>query len=144
MLVENKILPKEITELLDHILDSSYQKITSKEKKIIHKSLLIAFNGHDGQVRKSGEAYIHHPLEVAKIVAKDIGLDYISIASAILHDTVEDTEVTLEDLDENVGSDISKIVDGLTKISTLKKNEDYSIQAENYRKMLLTLHSDIR
>ena len=144
MLVENKILPKEITELFDDVINSSYQKITSKEKKIIHKSLVIAFNGHDGQVRKSGEAYIHHPLEVAKIVAKDIGLDYISIASAILHDTVEDTEVTLEDLDENVGSDISKIVDGLTKISTLKKNEDYSIQAENYRKMLLTLHSDIR
>ena len=144
MLVENKILPKEITELFDDVINSSYQKITSKEKKIIHESLVIAFNGHDGQVRKSGEAYIHHPLEVAKIVAKDIGLDYISIASAILHDTVEDTEVTLEDLDENVGTDISKIVDGLTKISTLKKNEDYSIQAENYRKLLLTLHNDIR
>ena len=144
MLVENKILPKEITELFDDVINSSYQKIISKEKKIIHESLVIAFNGHDGQVRKSGEAYIHHPLEVAKIVAKDIGLDYISIASAILHDTVEDTEVTLEDLDENVGTDISKIVDGLTKISTLKKNEDYSIQAENYRKLLLTLHNDIR
>ena len=144
MLVENKILPKEITELFNDVIDSSYQKITSKEKKIIHESLVIAFNGHDGQIRKSGEPYIHHPLEVAKIVARDIGLDYISIAAAILHDTVEDTEVTLEDLDETVGSDISKIVDGLTKISTLKKNEDYSVQAENYRKMLLTLHNDIR
>ena len=144
MLVENKILPKEITELFNDVIDSSYQKITSKEKKIIHESLVIAFNGHDGQIRKSGEPYIHHPIEVAKIVARDIGLDYISIAAAILHDTVEDTEVTLKDLDETVGSDISRIVDGLTKISTLKKNEDYSVQAENYRKMLLTLHSDIR
>ena len=144
MLVDNKILPKEINELFDDIIDSSYQKITSKEKKIIHESLVIAFNGHDGQDRKSGEPYIYHPLEVAKIVAKDIGLDYISIAAAILHDTVEDTEVTLEDIDETVGSEISKIVNGLTKISTLKKNEDYSIQAENYRKMLLTLHDDIR
>ena len=144
MLVENKILPKEITELFNDVIDSSYQKITSKERRIIHESLVIAFNGHDGQIRKSGEPYIHHPIEVAKIVARDIGLDYISIAAAILHDTVEDTEVTLEDLDETVGSDISRIVDGLTKISTLKKNEDYSIQAENYRKMLLTLHSDIR
>ena len=144
MLVENKILPKEITELFNDVIDSSYQKITSKERKIIHESLVIAFNGHDGQIRKSGEPYIHHPIEVAKIVARDIGLDYISIAAAILHDTVEDTEVTLEDLDETVGSDISRIVDGLTKISTLKKNEDYSVQAENYRKMLLTLHSDIR
>jgi len=144
VLVENKILPKEITEMFNDIIDSSYQKISSKEKKIIYESLVIAFNGHDGQMRKSGEPYIYHPLEVARIVAKDIGLDYISVAAAILHDTVEDTEVTLEDLDETVGSDISKIVDGLTKISTLKKNEDYSVQAENYRKMLLTLHSDIR
>ena len=144
MLVENKILPKKITELYNDIIDCSYQKISSKEKKIIYESLVIAFNGHDGQLRKSGEPYIYHPLEVAKIVAKDIGLDYISIAAAILHDTVEDTEVTLEDLNETVGSDISRIVDGLTKISTLKKNEDYSVQAENYRKMLLTLHNDIR
>ena len=144
MLVENKILPKEITELFNDVIDSSYQKITSKERRIINESLVIAFNGHDGQIRKSGEPYIHHPIEVAKIVARDIGLDYISIAAAILHDTVEDTEVTLKDLDETVGSDISRIVDGLTKISTLKKNEDYSVQAENYRKMLLTLHSDIR
>tara|TARA_B100000085_G_scaffold11370_1_gene9795 strand:- start:41 stop:931 length:891 start_codon:yes stop_codon:yes gene_type:complete len=144
VLVENKILPKEITELFNDVIDSSYQKITSKERRIIHESLVIAFNGHDGQIRKSGEPYIHHPIEVAKIVARDIGLDYISIAAAILHDTVEDTEVTLKDLDETVGSDISRIVDGLTKISTLKKNEDYSVQAENYRKMLLTLHSDIR
>ena len=88
--------------------------------------------------------YIYHPIEVAKIVAEDIGLDYVSIASAILHDVVEDTSITLDDLNESVGLDISRIVDGLTKISTLKKNEDYSVQAENYRKMLLTLHNDIR
>ena len=95
-------------------------------------------------MRKSGEPYIHHPIEVAKIVAKDIGLDYISIASALLHDVVEDTDVTFKDLNESVGHEISRIVNGLTKISTLKKNEDYSIQAENYRRMLLTLHKDIR
>ena len=111
---------------------------------MIHQSLLIAYSGHDGQIRKSGEPYVHHPIEVAKIVAKDIGLDYVSIASAILHDVVEDTDITLNDLDQSVGMEISKIVDGLTKISTLKKNEDYSVQAENYRKMLLTLHNDIR
>ena len=84
MLVDNKILPKEITELFDDIIDSSYQKITSKEKKIIYESLVIAFNGHDGQMRKSGEPYIHHPLEVAKIVARDIGLDYILFKFQIL------------------------------------------------------------
>ena len=144
MLVENKILPEKISNLYDDLIDSSYQKISSKGQKIIYQSLLIAYNAHDGQMRKSGEAYIHHPIEVAKIVAEDIGLDYVSIASAILHDVVEDTSITLDDLNESVGLDISKIVDGLTKISTLKKNEDYSVQAENYRKMLLTLHNDIR
>ncbi|MDA9818494.1 RelA/SpoT family protein [Flavobacteriaceae bacterium] len=144
MLVENQILPKEISILYDDLIDSSYQKISSKEKKIIYQSLVIAYNSHDGQKRKSGEPYVHHPIEVAKIVAKDIGLDYISIASALLHDVVEDTDITLDDLNQSVGEEISKIVDGLTKISTLKKNEDYSVQAENYRKMLLTLHNDIR
>ena len=144
MIVENKILPKNISSLYKDLIDSSYQKLSSKEKKIILKSLVIAFNGHDGQLRKSGEPYIFHPIEVAKIVAKDIGLDYVSIAASILHDTVEDTDITLQDLEISLGLEISKIVDGLTKISTLKKNEDYSIQAENYRKMLLTLHSDIR
>ena len=144
MLVENKILPKKIYDLYEDLIDSSYQKISSKGQKIIYQALIIAYNGHDGQIRKSGEPYIHHPIEVAKIVAKDIGLDYVSIASAILHDVVEDTDVTFKDLNESVGHEISKIVNGLTKISTLKKNEDYSIQAENYRRMLLTLHKDIR
>ena len=144
MLVENKILPKKISDLYDDLIDSSYQKISSKGQKIIYQALIIAHNGHDGQIRKSGEPYIHHPIEVAKIVAKEIGLDYVSIASAILHDVVEDTSITLDDLNESVGIEISRIVDGLTKISTLKKNEDYSLQAENYRKMLLTLHNDIR
>lgn len=144
MLVENKILPKKISDLYDDLIDNSYQKISSKGQKIIYESLVIAYNGHDGQMRKSGEPYIYHPIEVAKIVAEDIGLDYVSIASAILHDVVEDTSITLDDLNESVGLDISRIVDGLTKISTLKKNEDYSVQAENYRKMLLTLHNDIR
>ena len=144
MLVENKILPKKISDLYDDLIDNSYQKISSKGQKIIYQSLVIAYNGHDGQMRKSGEPYIYHPIEVAKIVAEDIGLDYVSIASAILHDVVEDTSISLDDLNESVGLDISRIVDGLTKISTLKKNEDYSVQAENYRKMLLTLHNDIR
>ena len=144
MLIENKILPKRISDLYEDLIDSSYQKISLKEKKVIYQSLVIAYNGHDGQMRKSGEPYIYHPIEVAKIVAKDIGLDYISIASALLHDVVEDTDVTFKDLNGSVGYEISRIVNGLTKISTLKKNEDYSIQAENYRRMLLTLHKDIR
>ena len=75
MIVENKILPDSISNLYEDLIQSSYQKITAKEKKIIYRSLVISFNGHDGQMRKSGEPYIHHPIEVAKIVARDIGLD---------------------------------------------------------------------
>ena len=81
---------------------------------------------------------------VAKIVAHDIGLDCDSIAASLLHDVVEDTKLTIKDINKAVGNNIGKIVDGLTKISILRKNKDYSIQAENYRRMLLTLHNDIR
>ena len=101
-------------------------------------------NAHEGQLRKSGELYIYHPIGVAKIVAHNIGLDCDSIAAALLHDVVEDTKLTIKDINKAVGKNIGKIVDGLTKISILRKNKDYSVQAENYRRMLLTLHNDIR
>ena len=144
MLVEDKILPKEINDLYKELVDGSYQKLKDKEKKIIKDSLIIAYNAHDGQLRKSGEPYIYHPIGVAKIVGHDIGLDCESIAAALLHDVVEDTKLTINDINKAVGKKIGKIVDGLTKISILRKNKDYSVQAENYRRMLLTLHNDIR
>ena len=144
MLVEDKILPKDINDLYEDLIKGSYQKLNKKEKEIIKDSLIIAYNAHDGQLRKSGEAYIYHPIGVAKIVAHDIGLDCDSIAASLLHDVVEDTKLTIKDINKAVGNNIGKIVDGLTKISILRKNKDYSIQAENYRRMLLTLHNDIR
>ena len=144
MLVEDKILPKEINNLYKDLVKSSYQKLNEKEKKIIKDALIIAYNAHEGQLRKSGEPYIHHPLGVAKIVAHNIGLDSDSIAASLLHDVVEDTKLTITDINKAMGNNIGKIVDGLTKISILRKNKDYSVQAENYRRMLLTLHSDIR
>ena len=144
MLVEDKILPKEINDLYKELVDGSYQKLKDKEKKIIKDSLIIAYNAHDGQLRKSGEPYIYHPIGVAKIVGHDIGLDCESIAAALLHDVVEDTKLTINDINKAVGKKIGKIVYGLTKISILRKNKDYSVQAENYRRMLLTLHNDIR
>ena len=144
MLVEDKILPKDINDLYEDLVKGSYQKLNKKEKEIIKDSLIIAYNAHDGQLRKSGEAYIYHPIGVAKIVAHDIGLDCDSIAASLLHDVVEDTKLTIKDINKAVGNNIGKIVDGLTKISILRKNKDYSIQAENYRRMLLTLHNDIR
>ena len=101
-----------------------YNKFLNPEK--LNKAYDFAVKAHGNQKRASGDPYSVHPIEVAKIVAKDIGLDYISIASALLHDVVEDTDVTFKDLNESVGHEISRIVNGLTKISTLKKNEDYS------------------
>ena len=144
MLVEDKILPKEINDLYKELVDGSYQKLDEKEKEIIKDSLIIAYNAHDGQLRKSGEPYIYHPIGVAKIVAHNIGLDCDSIAAALLHDVVEDTKLTIKDINKAVGKNIGKIVDGLTKISIISKNKDHSVQAENYRRMLLTLHNDIR
>ena len=144
MLVEDKILPKEINNLYKDLVKGSSQILNEEEKKIIKDSLIIAYNAHEGQLRKSGEPYIYHPLGVAKIVAHNIGLDSDSIAAALLHDVVEDTKWTIKDINKAVGKNISKIVEGLTKISILRKNKDYSVQAENYRRMLLTLHNDIR
>ena len=104
----------------------------------------MAVDGHKYQRRKSGEPYILHPIAVAKIVAHKIGLDAVSIASALLHDVVEDTEYTIEDIKEMFGDTIAKIVKGLTKISNISRDTDVSLQAENFRKMLLTLNDDVR
>jgi GTP pyrophosphokinase len=103
-----------------------------------------AVEAHSDQRRKSGEAYIFHPINVAKIVAHQIGLDAVSICAALLHDVVEDTKFSLEDIERLMGLTVAKIVQGLTKISSLKKDKNISLQAENFRKMLLTLKDDVR
>lgn len=137
---ENKKIARQYKELLR----ISYRSLTDEDKALIRKAFEIAVDAHKDQRRKSGEAYIFHPIAVAKIVASEIGLDATSIASALLHDVVEDTEYTLEDIEEMFGEVVAKIVDGLTKISHLKPEKDVSLQAENFRKMLLTLNDDIR
>ncbi|WP_417885601.1 RelA/SpoT family protein [Zunongwangia sp.] len=135
---------KEIARQYKELLRISYQTLTDEDKKLIRTAFDTAVDAHKDQRRKSGEAYIFHPIAVAKIVASEIGLDATSIAAALLHDVVEDTEFTLDDLEQLFGSTVAKIVDGLTKISHLKKDKDVSLQAENFRKMLLTLNDDIR
>ncbi|MCP9200927.1 RelA/SpoT family protein [Gramella sp. GC03-9] len=137
---ENKQIARQYKELLR----ISYQTLTEEDKKLIRKAFDTAVDAHSDQRRKSGEAYIFHPIAVAKIVASEIGLDATSIAAALLHDVVEDTRYTLNDLREMFGEQVAKIVDGLTKISNLKKDKDVSLQAENFRKMLLTLNDDVR
>ena len=112
------------------------------DKRIRH-AFELAVDAHKHMRRKSGEPYIHHPLAVAKIVAGDMGLGTTSVICALLHDTVEDTEMTLEDVKKEFGNTAAKIIDGLTKISKISHQTE-SIQAENYRKILLTLSDDIR
>ena len=137
---ENKEIAKQYKELLK----ISYQTLSRADKKLIRTAFDTAVDAHKEQRRKSGEAYIFHPIAVAKIVASEIGLDATSIAAALLHDVVEDTPYTLADIEQIFGETIARIVNGLTKISHLEYQKDVSIQAENFRKMLLTLNEDIR
>ena len=137
---ENKRIAKQYKELLR----ISYRTLSDNDKTLIRQAFETAVDAHKDQRRKSGEAYIFHPIAVAKIVASEIGLDATSIAAALLHDVVEDTEYTLNDIEQMFGEVVAKIVDGLTKISHLKPERDVSLQAENFRKMLLTLNDDVR
>ncbi|MBO3097388.1 RelA/SpoT family protein [Gelidibacter pelagius] len=138
---ENAAIAKAYKELLK----VSYQTLTVADKKLIRQAFDVAVDAHKNQRRKSGEAYIFHPIAVAKIVAQEIGLDATCIAAALLHDVVEDNpDYTLADIEEKFGKTVARIVDGLTKISSLSKEADVSTQAENFRKMLLTLNDDVR
>ncbi len=138
--VEKKAIAKEYKELLR----ISYQSLTDEDKKLIRKAFDVAVEAHKEQRRKSGEAYIFHPIAVAKIVASQIGLGSTGIASALLHDVVEDTDITISDIEKMFNPKIAKIVEGLTKIPKVKNDQEISLQAENFRKMLLTLNDDVR
>jgi len=135
---------KEIARRYKDLLKGAYQTFTSSDKKEIRKAFDVALEAHGNQRRKTGEPYIFHPIAVAKIVAYEIGLDTTSIVAALLHDVVEDTDYTVEDIEQLFGENVARIVSGLTKISHLNKDQNASIQAENFRKMLLTLHDDVR
>ena len=135
----------EIAKAYKDLLKVSYQTLTKDDKKLIRQAFEVALDAHKDQRRKSGEAYIFHPIAVARIVASEIGLDATSIASALLHDVVEDSpDYTKNDIARLFGETVARIVDGLTKISSLSKETDVSTQAENFRKMLLTLNDDVR
>ncbi|MFC4816987.1 MULTISPECIES: RelA/SpoT family protein [unclassified Flavobacterium] len=137
---ENKAIAQEYKELLR----ISYQTLTTEDKKLIRKAFDVAVEAHQDQRRKSGEAYIFHPIAVAKIVAGEIGLGATAIAAALMHDVVEDTDVTVEDIEKLFNPKVAQLVAGLTKISQVKKDMNISMQAENFRKMLLTLNDDVR
>ncbi len=134
----------KINHLLERLIaNCSYCK-SAKDEKLIRKAFKMANEAHRGMRRKSGDPYIVHPLEVALIVSEEIGLGVTSTVCAILHDVVEDTDLTIEDIENAFGKKIASIIDGLTKISGVFDKESNSLQAENFRKMLLTLSDDVR
>ena len=134
---------KEIQQRYKNLISNTYRTLDEEQNKIIRKAFDIALDAHKDQRRKTGEPYIYHPIEVAKIVANEIGLGTTSIACALLHDVIEDSEYTYEDLKKIFGKKIADIVNGLTKISVMN-HQNISVQSENYRKLLLTLSEDFR
>ncbi len=134
---------KEILARYKDLISNTYRTLNEEQNKLIRKAFDIALDAHKDQRRKSGEPYIYHPIAVAKIVAEEIGLGATSIACALLHDVIEDSEYNYDDLKKIFGEKIADIVNGLTKISIMN-HQNISIQSENYRKLLLTLSQDFR
>lgn len=138
--LEDKMINDAFQELLNAYLATKHRKRT----EIITKAFSFAKQAHKGVRRRSGEPYIMHPIAVAKIVCTEIGLGSTSICSALLHDVVEDTDYTVEDIENLFGPKIAQIVDGLTKISGGIFGDRVSAQTENFKKLLLTMSDDIR
>lgn len=137
---DEKQINDAFQELLDRYLESKHRK----KVEIITKAFNFAKQAHKGVRRRSGEPYILHPIAVARIACVEIGLGSTSICSALLHDVVEDTDYTVEDIENLFGPKIAQIVDGLTKISGGIFGDRASAQAENFKKLLLTMNDDIR
>lgn len=133
---------KEIAGRYRQLLKVSKWSREKGDVTIIRKAFDLALEAHKPMRRKSGEPYIYHPIAVAKIAAEEIGLGTTSIVCALLHDVVEDTDITLEEIEAQFGSKVANIIDGLTKISGVFDTS--SPQAENFRKMLLTMANDVR
>lgn len=134
---------KDILKEYRQLVKMASPRMKPGDDKRLRRAFEVAVEAHKHQRRKSGEPYIFHPLAVAKIVASEIGLGTTSVMCALLHDTVEDTEITFDDIKREFGDEIVTIIDGLTKIGKISSQTE-SIQAENYRKILLTLSDDIR
>lgn len=140
LIAEDQVIENEFQALLNDYLNSNHRR----KVDVITKAYNMAKEAHKGARRRSGEPYIMHPLAVARIVSKEMGLGSTSISASLLHDVVEDTDYTVEDIRALFGDKIAQIVDGLTKISHGMFGENVSAQAENFRKLLLTMSDDIR
>lgn len=129
--------------MLEELLYVCRENLPSVNESLIKKSFLFSYESHKNDFRASGEPYFNHPFEVAMIVAREIHLDDISVVSALLHDVVEDTDISVELLNKEFGKEVAEIVDGVTKISGVFLGHETS-QAENYRKLLLSMVKDVR
>ncbi|MDE7467651.1 MAG: RelA/SpoT family protein [Muribaculaceae bacterium] len=137
---EDRMIDEAFADVLNGYLQSNHRK----KVEIIERAYQFAKEAHKGVRRRSGEPYILHPIAVAKIASREIGLGSTSICAALLHDVVEDTEYTVEDIEQHFGKKIAQLVEGLTKISGGIFGDKASAQAENFRKLLLTMSEDIR
>ena len=148
MMQKNNMTPEQeeqiINEAYQNLLNGYLSSNHRKKVEVIDKAFKFARDAHKGIRRRSGEPYIMHPIAVATIVSQEIGLGSTSISAALLHDVVEDTDYTVEDIEAQFGTKIARIVDGLTKISGGIFGDKASLQAENFRKLLLTMSEDIR
>ncbi|MBC35446.1 MAG: RelA/SpoT family protein [Bacteroidetes bacterium] len=135
---------QEIVKRYRKLLRTWSTRKSPEDRKIVRKAFDFAVEAHKEQRRKSGEPYIFHPLDVATIAAGDIGLGKTSIICALLHDVVEDTPHTIKDIRDHFGDKVARIIDGLTKIEEIIEDQPVSMQAENFKKMLLTLSDDVR
>ena len=135
---------KMVDDAFQHLIDTYLASRHRKKVDIITKAFNFARQAHKGVRRLSGEPYIMHPIAVAQIACEEMGLGATSICAALLHDVVEDTDYTVEDMENIFGPKIAQIVDGLTKISGGIFGEQASAQAENFKKLLLTMSDDIR
>ncbi|ULB35904.1 MULTISPECIES: RelA/SpoT family protein [Proteiniphilum] len=140
LVAEDQIIEEEFQGLLNDYLNSNHRR----KVDVITRAFNMAKEAHKGARRRSGEPYIMHPLAVARIVSREMGLGSTSISASLLHDVVEDTDYTVDDIRALFGDKIAQIVDGLTKISSGMFGENVSAQAENFRKLLLTMSDDIR
>ena len=129
--------------LISDLCDELRDRLDGAQVDDVHRAYLLAEEAHEGQSRLSGEPYIHHPLAVARTVA-ELNMDRDSIIAAILHDVIEDTPLTKEDLAEQFGDEVAQLVDGLSKLTTLKFKSRLEAQAANFRKMFLAMVDDIR
>ena len=144
MIIEDvELEKKEILRKYRRLLRWAKPFLKGNDAKMIKKAFKTSLEAHKDTRRKSGEPYIFHPIAVARICTDEMALGTTSVGSALLHDVVEDTEITLDDIEGIFGEKVATIIDGLTKIAGVFDPAS-SIQAENFRKMLLTLSDDIR